>query len=79
MAQTVAPYDLEERNPVLQASVYDYKVARMVNMPWLETNEDQILCTTPPAEKRTYIMLQIKRAKSWLSTHVMPTGFVWPM
>jgi hypothetical protein len=64
MAQTVAPHDVEERNCVLQASVYDYKVARMANTPWLETNEDQTLCMTPPAETKTYIMLQIKWAKS---------------
>jgi hypothetical protein len=63
MAQTVARYDLEERNPVLQASVHDYKVARTANTPWLGTNEDRILYMTPPAETRTYIMLQIKLAK----------------
>jgi hypothetical protein len=79
MAQTVAPYDVEERNSVLQASVYDYKVARTANTPWLGTNEDRILCTTPPAETGTYIMLQIKLAQSWLSTHFKPIGFVWPM
>jgi hypothetical protein len=63
MAQIVARCDPEDGNPVLQASVHDYKVVRMANTPWLGTNEDQILYMTPPAETRTYIMLRIKLTK----------------
>jgi hypothetical protein len=32
----------------------------MANMPWLGTNEDQVLYRTPPAGKRIYIILHTK-------------------
>jgi len=37
------------------ASGYDYKVVRTSNVPWLGTNEDQVLCMKPPAETKTHI------------------------
>jgi hypothetical protein len=50
VAQSVGQKGLEEKNSALQASGYDCKVVRMANVPWLGTNEDQILCTKPPEE-----------------------------
>jgi hypothetical protein len=47
----------------------------MANMPWLGTNEDQILCMTPPAETRTQIMLKIKWVKSGLSNSLHANWF----